>query len=527
MAADSDDATAECAYRTVGRSKAPPGRLVSKLYVVLGVVAVALVMCGLPSTVVRAADTDPPAAQGAGLWTDPARAISEAAFGVPTEAGMGAPTQSRTGTSNESGTVVPTPAMVDVPSDTADWTPDQAESAIRADSIARLPGAPAYLNTQAVAQAIAGTSTRVILLPFAPLDPDSRRGVGTRTSELRSWASSEGIELIAVSGLQVSFSIFLVAPNSVAEMEPVLSQLDVTHQVLSAIAKSAKRPEIPDTPARPQVPADQDQVAAVGAALTTAGIYNDPGLAEPQRIDSAWSARFGSSVRVAFLPPGAPGTPLTDLLTPLHRRFPGDVVILVRGRWLEIAGPDDNVLQSARLWTYGYGQRPALGWDVQPTALINVLANRVDLLRTGVVTDRAAPDPPTDPVSSAGRWTPWLFAGAAFALAALVAVRAALARRRSAVERELADRATTLQRRTLGARLATVAGQIVDLDGLDPHEAGRKLSSAAERYEVARQVLADDGDVAVADAALTAAEADVRTAAGVLHVVLPVGTGLL
>ncbi len=422
----------------------------------------------------------------------------------------------------------PAAAQSDAPSDSPDWTLEQAESAIKLDAVSRLPGAPAYLDTNAVAQAIAGTSVRIILLPFTPLDSDSRRSVGTRVSELRSWSSSEGIDLVAVTGLQVSISIFLVTPDSVSELEPVLSQLDVTHQVLSAIAKSTKRPDIPDTPARPVVTANPGQVSTIGAALAAAGIYNDPGLAEPQRIDSAWSAQFGTSVRAAFLPPGAPGAPLTDLLTPLHRRFPGDVVIVVRGRWLEVVGPDDEVPQSARLWTYGYGQRPALGWDVQPTGLINVLADRVNLLRTGVVTDQTAPDPPTDPVSTAGRWTPWLFVWAAVALAALAAVRAGLGRRRSAVQREMADRATTLARRSLSARLATVAGQIVDLDDLDPHRmVAQDIANATERYDVARQTLADDGDVAVADEALTAAERKLRAAAKALNVPLSTGTGRL
>ena len=401
------------------------------------------------------------------------------------------------------------------------WTLVQAESAVQADRVARLPGAPAELDTVAVAAAITGTSIRVVLLPFAPLDDTGRDAAGTRMSDLSSWADGEDIDLVTVVGLQVGFSIYNLAPNSVPELAPVLAQMDVTHQVLTAVAKISKGPDLPDPTARPEIRADPGDVATITAALTADGIYNGPDLADPQQIDSTWSASYGAPVRVAFLPAAPAGSPLTDLLTPLHQRFSGDVVIVVRGRWLEIAGPDDEVLQSARLWMYGSYQRPALGWDVSPSALVGVLADQVHLLRSGVVSDQSAPKAPTDPVSSAGRWLPWLFVATAGALAVTGGLLAR--RRRAATERER-NRASTMARRVLGARLAAVAGQIVDLDGLARGgRAGSEVSSAAERYDTGRQILSDDGAISVAGQALTAAEHHLQSAAELLDVPLSGG----
>lgn len=424
-----------------------------------------------------------------------------------------------------------------------DWTIAQATAALTANSIARLPGAPAVMDESAVTAAIAGTRIKILLLPFAPLDPTVRAAVGAQVIGVGDWASGEQIELVTVQGLQVKVSLFNVMPSDLAEYQLPLAHADVTELVTTAIghlknpdADNAETPTIP-LPAEGVAPAAS--LARIGDAMAATGVYSDPALPSVQRSLTSWTdVGPDRTIRAAFLPTAARGATLPDLLTPLHARFPGDIVVVVHGRWLQVAGPDPEILTSAVLWVYGNYQAPILGWDVQPAALVGVLAGRIGLLRTGVVTDQVAPAPVVDPVRSAWRWLPYLFGGIAVLLAAVPLANRF--RRQSRGRRHLKDsRSVAADRRVLAGRLAAVAGQILELDGLalgaasGPDAARRDVTDATERYRVARDVLGDVGDLDVARAAIDEAERHLAAAARALRAPLaatampasPAGTG--
>ena len=59
-------------------------------------------------------------------------------------------------------------------------------------------------------------------------------------------------------------------------------------------------------------------------------------------------------------------------------------------------------------------------------------------------------------------------------------------------------RSGILRRRRFGARLASVAGRIIELDGMAKDNAARgEVDAAVERYRMARDVLTGDGDLDV------------------------------
>ena len=73
---------------------------------------------------------------------------------------------------------------------------------------------------------------------------------------------------------------------------------------------------------------------------------------------------------------------------------------------------------------------------------------------------------PNDPVTSARSWLPWLFAATALVLAGGAGWWAGRSRRNSRIAAEAAQRQGILRRRRFGARLAGVAGGIIELDAL-------------------------------------------------------------
>jgi len=399
------------------------------------------------------------------------------------------------------------------------WTMAEAKAAVASGVISRVDGAPAVVNAEAVRRAVKGTDIRVVMLPFEPLEPDPRHAAGMQAVDLKDWASDEkGYELIVVEGLQVAFSIYDIVPDSMAELQPVLAQMDVTHQVLFAVSNLQKTDAPPDPTTPPTRPADRTQIDTIADALAADDIYNDPALATPQQPEKGWDAA-GVTVRAAFLPPAPRGTELTDLVTPLHQRFPDDLVVVVRGRWVEAAGPQQDLVHSSLLWVYGYFSRGLLGWQVEPSSVVRLLIERVALLGTGVVTDQPSPSEPADPVSSLPKTLPWVFAGVALLIVVVVTVGKTVGDSKERARRREAHRATTRDRRALGAQLAVLAGQVAGIEPLvHGHDMRKEFSRAVERYRVASDTLSADGSVPVARLAIEESEqrlAVVAAAAGV------------
>jgi len=136
-----------------------------------------------------------------------------------------------------------------------------------------------------------------------------------------------------------------------------------------------------------------------------------------------------------------------------------------------------------------------------------------------VVTDQPSPSEPADPVSSLPKTLPWVFAGVAVLIVAVVTLTRTVGNGKRRAKRQAAHRKSTQDRRALGARLAVLAGQVAALDPLVHGHAMRKeFSRAVERYQVAGDTLSRDGSIRVARQAIEESEsqlAEVAAAAGV------------
>lgn len=390
----------------------------------------------------------------------------------------------------------------------AGWQLDDAKAAVAADVISRVDGAPGYIDVASVSKALAGSDIRVVFLPFTGLGKAERDAASTQNTDLDSWASGAGYRLIEVRGLSVAFSPFVVSPSDLPELEPVLAQFNVTHQVLFAVAHLLEKEEPGDTVNPQPVVADAVVVQTIGDALAAGGVYNEPGMASPEARSDSWAtAGTGLAVRAAFLPATTPGQPLNDLIGPLHARFPDDVVIVARGRWLDAAGPDQDVVHSALLWVYGSYEDKVLEWEISPGTLVRLTAEQIALLRTGVTSGETAPAAPADPVASASAALPWIFGGVVVVVvigSSAYFVTRTVRRHTDATDRR---RSTADQRRKLGARLSTIAEHIVDIEPLaQGGSAAADVGVALERYRFARDALTGEEF----DAGVGASDSSVR-----------------
>lgn len=388
------------------------------------------------------------------------------------------------------------------------WLADQAVAALTDDVIARAPGAPAEFDEAAVRADLAESSVRILLLPY--LSDDQKKVAQDTSRAVEGWAATNDLTLITVIGVAPGFSLFSVSPTTPGEAERLLAHQDVTQTLRFAISRASKDravPEPPDTAPTTPVPADTALVATVTAALRTGTTWTDPSL-PPVAPTDAWSAVGPDrTVRVAVLPVRTRDQPRIDLIGPLTAAFPNDIVIVITGRWMDIAGPDPAILRSSVMYLYGgvSGSTNLYSSPITPAEQVNFVCRRIGLLRTGVTTDQPAPTR-EDPQGSVLPVLGWVFLGAA----AVVGAGVWYERRRREVAAEQAERGRRRERDRLVAELPEIAADLLELDGLARQGAARDaLDRAAERYGVAREVLTRAGDPTVAEDAVTAARGEI------------------
>ena len=409
------------------------------------------------------------------------------------------------------------------------WSSEQAIAALTATTVVTLPGSPAVIDEQRLTQAIGTSSIKILAVPFAqpekPTDSRMDEATSDELQTVRSWALDRDIDLITVVGLHISLGgILEQRPDSIPDLQRTMLRSDLTPSLLFSVAYEQSGQDAADEvsettetkTAEVAVPADPATTETIAAVLAQDKYYAAAGVDAPEGAFGDWQKVVGPDrvVRVALLPAPAAGEPLVDQLGPLAARFPDDIVVVATGRWVQMAGPEQNLLDSAVLYGYGAFYDRIVQNDLPLANLVIGMLRRVGDLRGGTVSDQAGPTT-DDPVSGVTPLLPWLFAGTAvLVLAALLLVR----RRRSASE-IVAARIERRERARTMAQLAPISEQLLQLDGPARHGRSRELvTSASERYGVARDLLLHNGDLDVARDALGEASELVADAAAELQV---------
>ncbi len=407
---------------------------------------------------------------------------------------------------------------------TPGWTAEQAIAALTAGPVAQLLGSPAVFDTAALTAAIGTSNVKILAVPFAHpeklTDSDMDDATSDELDKVRSWSYEQDADLVTVVGLKINLSgLYEQWPDSVPDLQRVMVRADLTQNLLFSIAyeqsglaaADATEPQVGELETEVQAaPADTETIAS---ALATDGYYAAPGVDAPEAAFPGWQ-EVGPDrvVRVALLPGPAAGEPLVDELTPLAARFPDDIVVVATGRWVQMAGPDQQLLDSATLYGYGAFYNRVVQNDLPAANLSLGMLRRVGALRTGAVSDQQSPAT-TDPVSGVSPILPWLFVGTAL----IVVAGLLLLRRRRVTKTADAARDDRRARSRTTAQLSLLSQQILDLDGLATNGAARDLvDRATERYGTARDLLLKSGDRQVAQSAIDeASELLARAAADI------------
>jgi hypothetical protein len=384
----------------------------------------------------------------------------------------------------------------------------------------RAPGAVAYLDERRVLPALSDNS-RLLVAPFAgPMgaagdyasSEDHSAQVG---KPLKQWAESHHLELILVEGVRVTVYGDRgsgVGPSTIAELRQTTAYLDVSSSVIFAARYAGGMAEDDvgdfDYPtATPQAPT-QDQVDDLADELTQTTVYNAPGRDDPvdARMAQLAKGKFGLTVRIAALPALEPGEPFLDYAPELLKRFPGEVVMVAQGRWLDVAASEQDKANSARDYAYGRYEYASFTQGTPMQDRIGTVLQRLQFLLKGTAYGRPQPQPqpkpePFDVRRTISGLTPWVLVGAALVLglSGLYVWQRGRAARADAERRAMRrERAVAMARiGELGARLLAVEerGDRADPAAAERHATARDLYDQALTAEAMREVsiIADEG----------------------------------
>ncbi len=246
-----------------------------------------------------------------------------------------------------------------------------AEQAVGTQQIYRAPGAVAELDEPRVRAELA-PDTRVVLAPF--VDMDHTDAYSATTSTLTSWARAQELKLIVVTGLSVrllsapSLTGGHFTPSGLSGLQAQLAYSNVTDLVVLAARNVLDGTHHLDDPHPAQAGPDPDEVATLVAALRANPRYVAPG-ARDEIPPTALPASLTPDLpfRVALLPSLPLGALFMELAPALGEAFPGELVVVARGRWVEAAGPRQDEVGSARNYLLGRAETALERWVPRPT----------------------------------------------------------------------------------------------------------------------------------------------------------------
>lgn len=303
-----------------------------------------------------------------------------------------------------------------------------------------------------------------------------------------------------------------IGPSTIPELRQTTAYLDVSSSVIFAARYAARIEDDElgnfDYPnATPQAPT-ANQVDDLAGKLNDNPVYNAPGRDDPVDTRMAQLAKqdYGLDVRIAALPALKPGDPFVDYVPELLKRFPGEVVMVAQGRWLDVAVADQAKADSARDYAYGKCEYASFTQGSPMEDRVGTVLKRLGFLLKGAAYGRPQPQPqpkakPYDVRETINGLTPWVLVGAALVLggAGLYTWRRGQAARadteRRAMRRERAGAMAKIGE--LGARLLTVEerGDRVEPAAAERHATARDLYDQALTAKAMAEVaaIADEG----------------------------------
>lgn len=361
--------------------------------------------------------------------------------------------------------------------------------ALSTESIYRAPGAVATFDAQAVGTTLA-PDVKLLVEPFtgpfgAGHNYSSEQQYDDQVYQpLIDWANAHNVKLVDVTGLYVrtvSLGGGAFLPSDLSEVRTLTAYRDVTSGVLGMInylrTGATHGPSLPGAEVVAPTPA---QLAPVVAALRANPVYNAPGREDPVELQSELiHQRFDTGVRVVAFPPLPPGQPLVDYAPALAAAFPGDDVFVSYGEWVDVAGQNQQVLESARNYAYGLYDNGTLQAGVDMSDRIGSILSRVDLLLRQHPFSRPQPAP-LDLQHQISAIVVWVLVGSALLLGggSLLSWQAG-----KTEARRLARRALHRESALASAAIAALGGRL--LDAGPSGENSEAIALAAERHATA------------------------------------------
>lgn len=299
-----------------------------------------------------------------------------------------------------------------------------AMAALSTEQIYRAPGAVATYDEQQVRKAL-GSDMKMLVEPFTgtyakghnyPTDDQYTDQVYT---PMEDWADDHKVTLIDVTGLYVrAYDGGAFGPSDIPELRTQTAYLDVTSAVLGLINyERTKATHFDSLPAPPIVAPSAAQLATVTDALRAKRVYNAPGRDNPITLDTGFVTKeTGFTVRVAAFPPIPRGQPMVDYASALAKQFPGDDIFVSYGDWMDVAGPDLQVLESSRDYAYGRYEDATLEQGADMGDRIGTILARAYTLIKKHPFSRPQPTP-FDLRHRISSITPWVLLGSAVLLA--------------------------------------------------------------------------------------------------------------
>jgi len=380
--------------------------------------------------------------------------------------------------------------------------------------IYRAPGAVATFDDDAVRAAL-GPDTRVLVAPYAADNyPGDHEHYDKLAKPLDDWAAANHTQVIFIEGIDASLAgenSIGVGPSDIPELRQTTAYLDVTEAVL-VLARRAGGMSVDeavkvDYPNATPVPPTGQQLDDLTAHLRTTPVYNAPGRDDPIDQRTARLAdKYGITVRIAAFPVLTEGEPLVDYAPALLERFPGEVVMVAQGRWLDVAAADRAKAVSARDYAYGRYEGGSFSRGSAMTDRVGTVLERLRFLLRDTAYGRPQPQPqprprPFDVRRTISTFAPWVLLGAALVLggAGLYTWRRRQVDRADAEKRSMRRESAKAMARIgdLGARLLAVEerGESANPEAAERHATARALYdealTGAAMAEVAN--VADEG----------------------------------